>query len=158
MAEMVLLAPVMITMWIGIDYFRAGYARRLDALAKAQGAAWKLASSNDGSCFGNQEAFAGFTGGNDPTDPAIVGDKGADGVSSFKGNTSSSIFKYAHARVDATEKTKAAHFDSDSVGEVKGGMFITCNEVVPSTSGGGAAQFADQDVLTPVIDWVKSLF
>jgi hypothetical protein len=158
MAELVLLAPVMITMWIGIDYFRAGYARRLDALAKAEGAAWKLASSNDGSCFGSQEAFAGFMGSNDATNANNVSQDGADAVSSFQGKTSSSVFKYAHAKVEMTEKTTAAHFDSDAVGQVKGGMFITCNEVVPLNTSGGAGQFADQDVLTPVLDWVKSLF
>jgi hypothetical protein len=165
MAEMVVLLPVMILMWVGIDYFRSGYARRLETLANAHQVAWKLAYSNDGSCFANKEAWSGFTGENDVTDASNVGDKGSEATESFQGSTSSSMFMYAHANVGASMATKAAHFDGDSVGKVGGGMYIACNEVVPPTnaesakgSGKGYDKFADQDVLTPLFDFVKSLF
>ena len=165
MAEMVLLAPVMILMWAGIDYFRAGYTRRLETLANSHQVAWKLASSNDGSCFANKEAFAGFTGESDVTDASNVGDKGSEATQAFSGNTSSSMFMYAHANVSAQMATKVAHFDGDSVGKVGGGMYITCNEVVPPTnaasavgSGKSADKFADQNVLTPLWDFVSSIF
>ena len=165
MAEMVLLAPVMILMWVGIDYFRSGYSRRLETLANAQQVAWKLASSNDGSCFANKEAFAGFTGENNITDASNVGATGSQATQAYQGNTSSSMFLYAHANVSAQMATKAAHFDGGGVGQLKGGMYITCNEVVPPTSataalgsGKSADQFADQNVLTPLWDFVSNLF
>jgi hypothetical protein len=156
MAEMVLLAPVMITMWVGIDYFRSGYARRLETLAKSHEVAWKLAYSNDGSCFANKEFFAGFTGESNITDASNVGEKGAEATNSFSGSTSSSMFMYAHANVGATMATKKAHFDGDGVGELKGGMYITCNEVVPKTSS--SDKYADKNVLTPLWDFVSSIF
>ena len=164
MAEMVLLAPVMILMWVGIDYFRSGYARRLDALAQARSSAWKSAYSNDGSCFANKEAWAGFTGENDPTDPSNTGEKGSQASSAFQGNTTSSMFMYAHANVQTSWTTKAAKFDGGSVGTMNAGTYVACNEVVPATnaeSGKGSNGFsdnADQNVLTPLWDFVKSLF
>jgi hypothetical protein len=164
-AEMVLLAPVMILMWVGIDYFRSGYARRLETLSKAHEVAWKLAYSNDGSCFANKEAFAGFTGESNITDASNVGEKGSEATSSFSGSTSSSMFMYAHANVAATMQTKAAYFDGGSTGNLKGGMYITCNEVVPATNSESAVgstgkpdKFADQNVLTPLWDFVSSIF
>ena len=166
MAEMCLLAPVMILMWFGIDYFRSGYARRLESLAKAHQTAWKLAYSNDGSCFANKEFFAGFTGEADITDSGNVGEKGAEATNAFSGSTSSSMFMYAHANVSAHMATKSAHFQGDAVGQVGGGMYITCNEVVPATnaesakgsSTDGKDKFADQNVLTPLWDFVSSIF
>jgi hypothetical protein len=160
MAEMALLAPVMILMWVGIDYFRSGYARRLQAIADSHKAAWTSAYSNDGSCFANKEAWAGFTGENDPTDASNTGEKGSQAAGAFQGNTSSSMFIYAHANYQGSMKTKSAHFDGDSVGDVKGGTFVICNEVVPATNraSGGSDRYADQDVLTPLVDFVKSLF
>ena len=164
-AEMVLLLPVMILMWAGIDYFRSGYARRLESLGKAHAMAWKLASSNDGSCFANKEFFAGFTGESNITDASNVGEKGSEATNSFSGSTSSSMFMYAHANVGASMKTKGAYFDGGAVGQVKGGMYITCNEVVPATnsqsgigSSGSPDKFADQNVLTPLWDFVSSIF
>jgi hypothetical protein len=166
MAEMVLLAPVMITMWIGIDYFRSGYARRLETLANAHQTAWKLAYSNDGSCFANKEFFSGFTGENDATDASNTGEKGSQAVQAFNSSTSSSMFMYAHANVTAKMKTREARWDGGGVGELKGGMYITCNEVVPATSpeaakgssSDGSDKFADQEVLKPLWSFVSSLF
>ena len=164
MAEMALLAPVMILMWVGIDYFRSGYARRLQALADSHKEAWTRAYSNDGSCFANKEPWAGFTGENDPTDPSNTGEKGAQASSAFQGNTSSSMFMYAHANVQTSWSTKAAKFDGGSVGNMNAGTYVACNEVVPATNAesgkgsGGYDQYADQNVLTPLWDFVKSLF
>ena len=164
MAEMALLAPVMILMWVGIDYFRSGYARRLQALADSHKSAWAMAVSNDGSCFANKEPWAGFTGENDATDPANTGEKGSQAASAFQGNTSSSMFMYAHANVQTSWKTRAAKFDGNSVGQMNAGTYVACNEVVPATNAesgkgsGGYSDFADQNVLQPLWDFVKSLF
>ena len=155
MAEMVLLAPVMITMWIGIDYFRSGYARRLETLAQAHQKAWTLAYSNDGSCFANKEFFAGFTGENDPTDASNTGDKGSEAAQAFTSSTSSSMFMYAHANVSASMALTAGRSDALSGGNVKGGMYITCNEVVPVATS--SDKYADQNVLTPLWDFVSNL-
>jgi hypothetical protein len=152
MTEMVLTLPVALTMWFGIDYFRSGYARRLEAMHKARAAAWASAYSNDGSCFANKEPWAGFTGENDAMDPSNTGEKGAEAATQFSGNTSSSMFMYAHTNKAVSMKTKTARFDG-SQGQVGGRAYITCNEVVP-----GGANFADQNVLTPLWDFVKSIF
>jgi len=163
MAEMVLLAPVMILMWVGIDYFRSGYARRLEAINESHGKAWALAYSNDGSCFANKEPWAGFGGENDAQDPANTGDQGAQASSAFSGNTKSSMFEYAHANVQTSWKTRVARWDG-SQGSMNAGTYVACNEVVPATNAdsgkgsSGYSQYADQDVLTPLWDFVRSLF
>jgi hypothetical protein len=151
MAEMVLLAPVMILMWVGIDYFRSGYARRLESIATSHKTAWALAYSNDGSCFANKEPWAGFTGENNATDASNTGEKGAEAAGIFSGKTSSSMFQYAHANVSSSMTTRKARWDGNAIGTVRGGTYIACNEVVPA---GGA----DQNVLTPLWDFVKSIF
>jgi hypothetical protein len=161
MAEMVLLAPVMILMWFGIDYFRSGYARRLEAINESHAKAWALAYSNDGSCFANKEPWAGFTGENDATSSANTGEKGSEAAQAFQGGTTSSMFMYAHANVQTSWSTRTAHWDG-SKGSMKAGTYVACNEVVPGTKGNdatpGADKFDDQNVLTPLYEWVKSLF
>jgi hypothetical protein len=158
---MVLLAPVMILMWVGIDYFRSGYARRLEAINESHGKAWALAYSNNGSCFANKEPWAGFTGENDVSNSSNTGEKGAQAADAFKGNTSSSMFMYAHANVQTKWSTRVARWDG-SQGSMNAGTYVACNEVVPGTQGNdatpGAGKFDDQNVLTPLYDWVKSLF
>jgi hypothetical protein len=156
MTEMLICLPVMITMWFGIDYFRSGFARRLEALNKSHQLAWQLAYSNDGSCFANKEPWAGFFGENNPTDASNVGEKGAQATSAFAGNTSSSLFVYGHANVRAELGTKKAHFQGGATGQVRGGTFITCNEVVPVTSSNDP--YADRNVITPLWDFVRSIF
>jgi hypothetical protein len=161
MAEMVLLAPVMILMWVGIDYFRSGYARRLEAINESHGKAWALAYSNDGSCFANKEPWAGFTGENDATSSANTSQKGSEAAQAFQGGTKSSMFMYAHANVQTSWKTRTARWDG-SQGSMAAGTYVACNEVVPGTKGNdatpGAEKFDDQNVLTPLYEWVKSLF
>jgi hypothetical protein len=164
MAEMVLLAPIMILMWIGIDYFRAGWARRLDAIARSHAQAWTLAYSNDGSCFKAKEPWAGFTGENNAYDPNNTGEKGSQAAQTFGGNTSSSLFMYAHASVMADQKTGDARWVGGSGGSVYGGTYVACNEVVPATNAeskigsNGGGKFDDQDVITPLWDFIRSLF
>jgi hypothetical protein len=155
MTETLLVIPVALLMWSGIDYFRRGYVRRLETMAMAHQAGWKLAYSNDGSCFANKEFFAGFTGEADVNANSEVGDKGSAGEA-FQGNTSSSLFMYAHANVKASMALQASTRIDGSGGEVKGGMYITCNEVVPKTSS--SDKYADQNVLTPLWDFVKNIF
>ncbi|HZS40533.1 MAG TPA: hypothetical protein VFF06_27060 [Polyangia bacterium] len=149
MAELCLLAPVMILMWIGIDYFRSGYARRLDALAQSHKAAWKLAYSNDMSCFSGRSPLSGFTAGNPDLDPSAAGADAQNATNTFSSNSSSSMFFYAHANVPATVATKDARWGGGSPGQLHGATFIACNEVVPDD---------DQNVITPLWDFVRSLF
>ena len=146
MVEMVIVMPFLLTLWMGIEYFRAGYLRRLDALSRAQVTAWSLAMSNDGSCFANKEPWAGFTGENDP---GSTGKDGADASSTFKSHTSSSMFLYAHARAYTSVSTKKAPWAQMATGQVHGASYVTCNEVVPKD---------DQNVLDPVASFVRSLF
>lgn len=149
MAELCLLAPVMILMWIGIDYFRAGYARRLDALNLSHQRAWKLAYSNDMSCFANKSAWTGFTQGNPDLEPGASGQDASNASQAFKDNSSSSMLFYAHAWVPTDVNTKDARWGGGQGGKVHGATFITCNEVVPTD---------DQNVITPLWDFVRSLF
>lgn len=148
MVEMALLAPVMILMWVGIDYFRAGYARRLEAISESH-KAWASAYSNDRSCFANKEPWAGFTGENDAKNPANTGEKGAEAATAFSAGESSSMFMYAHANVQSTWSTKGARWEGGTRGSLRGGTYVACNEVVPDAS---------QNVLTPLADFVRSLF
>src|SRR5262245_6666111 len=83
MTEMVFVVPVMILMWMGIDFFRSGYARRLATLQHASTKAWKLASSNDGSCFKQNEQFAGTSGQNDATSSENSGSVGSDATNTY---------------------------------------------------------------------------
>jgi len=168
MAELCLLAPIMILMWIGIDYFRSGYARRLDALALSHAKAWKLAYSNDGSCFksGLSGAWQGLTGGNPDLETASTGGDGSAAADTFKSNTSSSMFMYGHAYVTGQEASKQAHWIGGEGGKnLQGSTFITCNEVVPATnaesaigSTGSPDKYADQDVIKPLWDFIRNLF
>ncbi len=152
MAELCLLAPVMILMWIGIDYFHSGYARRLDAIGQSHAQAWKLAYSNDGSCFhaGGQSPWSGFTGGNPELETSSAGADADNASQTFSSNSAStSLFFYAHANIQYQENTKDARWGGGSGGKVTGATFITCNELVPSD---------DQNVITPLWDFVRSLF
>ena len=111
MTEFALLVPVMITMWMGIEYFRSGYARRLDALARSQTQAWTLAYSNDMSCYRgglNTGGLAGIganlSGGGSTADQAI---------STFSSSGSSSAFLYGDARGDKNPGYQNRRLGSD---------------------------------------------
>ncbi len=146
MAEVVILLPVMLLMWAGIDFFRSGYVRRLQAMQMAETAGWKSAMSNDGSCFAHRESWSGFSGSTAPTSGT------GSAASSFMGNTHSSMFLYGHAQTQAQVATKAARFDNNSVANMTAGFYVTCDEVVP------AAPARDDDVFTPMAAYIGSLF
>ncbi len=158
MAEMVILAPLMIALWIGIDFFRQGYVRRLQAIADADGRAWKLAMSNDLSCYkGGSETLSQVS-------TAASNNSGVAGqaVSTFQANSgSSSLFMYGHADITATREI--SRHGALKGGSVKAGTYVICNEVVPATNANAASgapyeETADQDVLSPVVSFIKSLF
>ncbi len=149
MVEVVILLPVMLLMWAGIDYFRAGYVRRLQAMQMAQTAGWKSAMSNDGSCFSQKESWAGFSGSNDPT--AGTG----SAASTFIGGTGSSLFQYGHAKTQQQLSTTAATFNSNAVSTLTAGFYVTCDEVVPVDNSSNS--FADSDVFTPLKSYISSL-
>ena len=149
MAEFVLLAPVMIAMWMGINYFRMGYARRLDALGKSQTNAWTRAYANDMSCFRSGANLGGLAGL-----MANVGSQGGqqaqNAVDTFSGNSNnSSIFLYASSGSGVNEEVSNAHFGLKA--GVGGATVVICNEVVPVGSG-------DQDVLTPMKSFISGVF
>lgn len=136
MAEMIICAPIMILMWVGIDYFRQGYARRLETMSQSHGEAWARAYSNDGSCYAGGGPFPGWTSssGSMPTDSGGEGlDKKFD----------SSMFMYGVVHAPKSMKTSSAYWS----GTVSSNTTITCNEVVPTE---------DRNVLTPLVDFVKS--
>ncbi len=151
MVEVVIMLPMLLLIWAGVDYFRAAYARKLDSIGRAQAQAWKLAYSNDGSCFANKEPWAGFTGENDPANTSTVGDDGATITTTYTGSTSNSMLIYAHANQTVTQPTLAPRWMGGASQAVSGSIYITCNETVPKKD-------KDQDVLTPLWDFVKSIF
>jgi hypothetical protein len=144
MAEVCLAAPVLILLWVGVDYFRVGYARRLQTLSDAHAAAWQSAYSNDGSCFkAGGGPWQGFTGGTN----TITDGNGnpVDPGPRFSG--SSSMFMYGTTRASADASVSNAYWSAKMTSQT----FITCNEVVPDANG-------DQNVITPLWDVVKSFF
>ena len=48
MTEFLVGLPMIIVLWAGVDYFRQGYARRLETLNQSHAEAWAKAYSNDG--------------------------------------------------------------------------------------------------------------
>jgi hypothetical protein len=137
----------MILLWVGVDYFRVGYTRRLQSLGDARAAAWKAAYSNDGSCFAGGGPLPGLSGaglglvdGNgNPVDP---GPKFA---------ATSSMFMYGTAH--ATGQAKVTNGSLSAA--MRSEAFITCNEVVPDAKKDA---YADQNVGQPLWDFVKSFF
>jgi hypothetical protein len=134
MAEMVLCAPIMILMWAGVEYFRRGYARRLETMAQSHAEAWQKAYSNDGSCF---TAGAGPWQGWSDNKPAD--NPGLDA------KLTSSMFMYGDARVTKQMKISSSRFSAT----VEAKTTVACNEVVPSKND-------DQDVITPLKDFILS--
>ncbi len=69
------------------------------------------------------------------------------------------------ARVSKSRATRPARWDGDTVGSVAAETFLTCNEVVPATnsqsakgsSTDGKDKFADQNVFTPLVEFVKGI-
>ena len=136
MAEMVICAPIMILMWVGVDYFRQSLARRLETMSQSHAAAWGKAYSNDGSCYVGGGPFPGWTA-NSGSMPADAGGQGLDK------KFDSSMFMYGVAHGPKSMATTSAYWH----GTVASNTTVTCNEVVPTD---------DRNVLTPLVDFVKS--
>jgi hypothetical protein len=147
MVEICLAAPLMILLWVGVDYFRTGYTRRLQTMSDAHAQAWKRAYSNDGSCFAGGGPWPGITGGS----LGIVDGNGnaVDPSGSF--SATSSLFMYGTAHGTGQASVSNAYFSA----QLKSEAFVTCNEVVPDAS---KSDGADQDVLRPMWDFAKSFF
>ena len=136
MTEFLVGLPMIIVLWAGVDYFRMGYARRLDTMNLSHSEAWAKAYSNDGSCFGGGGAWPGFTSNNS------LPDGNGDGQSLDK-KFNSTIFMYSTARSTKSESATSARWSAT----VKSSTTITCNEVVPTD---------DRNVLAPLTDFIKS--
>lgn len=138
MTEMLIGLPLMILLFAGVDYFRMGYARRLQTMSMSHAAAWEKAYSNDGRCYaGNKGPLPLWqqTSGSMP-------DGNGDGQGLDK-KFDSSMFMYGIAHGPATLKASSSRWSATVSTDTE----ITCNEVVPKD---------DRNVLTPLIDFVKS--
>jgi hypothetical protein len=162
MAEFVIAAPVMILLWFGVNYFRQGYARRLATMSDAHAEAWAKAYSNGGECFQSGAGpWQGWTVGKQQGGGITNGNGGDPNVEGQFAGTSS-MFIYGTVRTEATRKVQGAWLS----GSVSSQAFVTCNELVPATSpgaGGGPTNrgddsSADQNVVAPLWDFVKSFF
>lgn len=138
MAEAAICLPVMILMWAGVDYFRRGYARRLDTLSQAHAAAWEKAYSNDGSCYSGAGGWSGWTS-------SASSDLPTEGGETIDKKFSSSMFLYGTAKATKSETVTSSRWS----GTVSSSTTVVCNEVVPDKD-------SDRNVLTPLIDFVKS--
>lgn len=148
MAEFVLLTPVIIAMFWGIDYFRSGYARRIEAINRSQTEAWKLAYANDMSCHKNSSGFAPVAGG--VAGIGGGGEKADEAINQFSSNAKdSAMFLYGHTTVGKRLATNRAKWQGGQRGTVDGSTFITCNEVVPKE---------DQNIWTPLKSFILSAF
>jgi hypothetical protein len=137
MTEFLVGLPMIITLWAGVDYFRRGYARRLDTLNQSHSEAWAKAYSNDGSCFGGGSAWGGWS-----ENSSSMPDGNGDGQK-LDSKFSSTIFMYNTARSTKSLSASNAYWSAT----VKSSTTVTCNEVVPTD---------DRDVLTPLADFIKS--
>jgi hypothetical protein len=137
MTEMLIGLPVIIILWAGVNYFRVGYTRRLETMNTSHAEAWAKAYSNDGSCYAGGGPFPGFTNemGSMPTDGS---------GNSIDKSFSSSMFMYGVAHGPKSLTVNDSRFSAT----VQSNTTITCNEVVPKD---------DRNVLTPLVDFIKSM-
>ena len=144
MTEFLVGLPVLILLWAGIDYFRQGWARRLETMSQSHAEAWEKAYSNDGSCFGGAKPWGGFTdnAGSKPWD-GFTKNSGSL-PSGVKSSTTSSIFMYNQARSSKSLAVTSSRWS----GNVTSSTTVTCNEVVPKD---------DRDVVKPLFDFIKSV-
>lgn len=136
MTEFLVGLPMIILLWAGVDYFRLGYARRLDTMNQSHAEAWAKAYSNDGSCYGGASAWGGWTGSNGQMPDA-------NGSGSIDRKFNSTMFMYNTARSTKSQNATSSRWSAT----VKSSTTITCNEVVPTD---------DRNVLTPLTDFIKS--
>jgi hypothetical protein len=138
MTEFLVGLPVMVLLWVGVNYFRQGFVRRMETMNQSHSTAWQKAYSNDGSCYAGGGPFPGWT---EPLSN-MPADNGGEGLDK---KFSSSMFMYGVARGPKSMATTSSRFS----GHVSSNTTITCNEVVP-------AKDADRNVLTPLADFVRS--
>ncbi|MCA1663847.1 MAG: hypothetical protein LC659_06200, partial [Myxococcales bacterium] len=100
MTEFLVGLPVLIVLWAGVDYFRQGYARRLETMNQSHSEAWAKAYSNDGSCYGGSTPWGGWTGSN-----SSMPDGNGDGQGLDR-KFNSTMFMYNTAR---STKSMATH-------------------------------------------------
>jgi len=137
MTEFLVGLPVMILLWAGVDYFRVAYAHRLDTMSFSHAEAWAKAYSNDGSCYGGGGPWGGWTSSN-----SQMPDGNGDGQGLDK-KFDSTMFMYNTARSTKSLPVTSARWSAT----VASSTTITCNEVVPTD---------DRNVLTPLVDFIKS--
>ena len=138
MAEFLVGLPIIVVLWAGVEYFRVGYARRLDTMNQSHSEAWEKAYSNDGKCYaGNSGPWGGWTSSNGD----MPDDNGGGG--SIDKKFDASMFMYGVARSNKSLAVSSSRWSAN----VKSGTTVTCNEVVPKE---------DRNVLTPLVDFVKS--
>ena len=137
MTEFLVGLPMIILLWAGVDYFRVGYAKRLETLNMSHSEAWAKAYSNDGSCYGGAGPWGGWTSSN-----SQMPDGNGDGQGLDK-KFNSTMFMYNTARSTEQLPVTSARWSAT----VASSTTITCNEVVPTD---------DRNVLTPLVDFIKS--
>ena len=139
MTEMLIGLPVIILLWAGVNYFRVGYARRLETMNTSHAEAWAKAYSNDGSCYAGAGPFPGFTSemGQMPSDSS------GNGIDK---SVTSSMLMYGIAHGPKSLTVSDSRFSAT----VSSNTTITCNEVVPKAE-------EDRNVLTPLVDFIKSM-
>lgn len=161
MAEFALLAPLIVVMWMGMEYFRKGYETALTTLASSQKQAWSRAYPNELGChqgIGNYLGVLAAAGAE-----TAGGDAAGDSVGDFasaerSGSTDSSMFLYA----DATGRSPTRSVESNQLyglklqASLRSKTFLTCNEVVPHR-GHGEGIRPDENVITPLKTFVSSL-
>jgi hypothetical protein len=137
MTEFLVGLPMIIILWAGVDYFRMGYARRLETLNQSHSDAWAKAYSNDGSCFGGGSAWGGWSDSS-----GSMPDGNGDGQGLDK-KFNSTMFMYNVARSTKSMGATSSRWTAT----VQSSTTVTCNEVVPTD---------DRNVLTPLTDFIKS--
>jgi hypothetical protein len=135
MVEATVLAPILILLWMGVDYFRAAYTRRMQALSMASHDAWKRSEAADGSCFtAAQEpkprVFVDMLESLAAGGPFASMVRGA--VERYVDTRPAWAFRRGHVEIEVSVATRRARWGGGPSAVVTGGMYLPCNEVVPS--------------------------
>jgi hypothetical protein len=131
MVEFLIGLPLAMLIWLGIDYFRAGYLGKLGAMSAGYDRAWSLALGNDGACLQMDEDWAGHNPIIDPLRPGSVDPPVSRAIADYVRARTPRLDSYAHADVTVAVKTRPARWHGDSVGAVFGRGYVLCDEVVP---------------------------
>jgi hypothetical protein len=148
LVETCVLAPILILMWIGIDYFRASYARRLRTLSVAYGRAWTRAFARDGSCQRGSTPDSVHA----LLDGAVSGDERAQvrgAIDVYVASRPAWAFRGGYVDERVTLATDGARWGGGAGVTVTGGAFLPCNEMVP---------VPDRDVESAVGSYLAKVF